>query len=208
MIRRKITEDFTLRQFHKRFESLSQQTLPIDYLYQSDVYGFFMQGRLEAGFVVRTQPGMRHFELLEQANVATDGLRVREDDFCELACLWVSPRVTSPVFRMNFYLTCVADAIQTGKAFILGGSPVKEIVATHQVCLPYMLYQGPVSKDDNRAWHIYYGTRWTCLKGVAMQFPGRVKDVFKAIPGGHHPETMQEKPAGRWHQVTKRLIRR
>lgn len=207
MIRRKITEDFTLRQFQKRFETLSSQSLPLEYLQQSDVYGFFMQGKLEAGFVIRTRPGMRHFELLEQARVAIDGLRSREQEFCELACLWISPRVRSPVFRMNFYLTCVADAVQTGRNYILGGSPVADIVPTQQVCLPFTLYQGPVANQGEH-WNIYYGTRWTCLKGVALQFPGRVKDIVKAIPGDHHPETVGDKPPRRWHRLSGRFLRR
>ncbi|MDX1696579.1 MAG: hypothetical protein R3208_22630 [Ketobacteraceae bacterium] len=208
MIRRKITEDFTLRQFRKRFEALSGQELPTHYLQSSNVYGFFMQGKLVAGFAVRTEPGLRHFELLEQAGVTTAALRSREEAFCELACLWISPRVRSPVFRMNFYLTCVADAVQTGREFILGGSPVADIVPTQQICLPYTLYSGPVAGNGDGPWTIYYGTRWTCLKGVALQFPGRVRDILKALPGDHHPRESGSRPVGRWHRVTRRFTGR
>lgn len=206
MIRRKITEDFTLRLYQKRFSELAKQTLPMDYLKQSDVYGFFNHGKLVAGFVVRTEPGMWHFKLLDGSKNALTGVLAREDQFCELAGLWMSPTVANPVFKMNFYLTCVADALQTGRELILGGSPVKQIVSSHQVCLPFTLFSGPLD-DGESHWDIYYGTRWTCIKGVAKQFPGRLKDVFKSQPGDHHPEEVGGKPAGRLHKVTSKVAR-
>ncbi|MCG8668739.1 MAG: hypothetical protein MI867_04945 [Pseudomonadales bacterium] len=206
MIRRKISEDFTLRLYKKSFEGLSTQTLSLDYLQTSDVYGFFQHGKLVAGFVVRTAPGMWHMKLLEQSGISPEAVQMREGQFCELFGLWMSPKVASPTFRMNFYLTCVADALQTGREFIIGGSPVKEIVSTHQVCLPFSLYSGSI-KGQAKDWHIYYGTRWTCLKGVARQFPGRLKDIIKAQPGDHHPEEVPVKPLGRWHKVAGKVTR-
>ena len=185
MRHRHIHEEFTLQQFRKRFESLSGQSVSFDYLRSSQVYGFFMHGRLVADFSFRTQPSLRHFQLLDEAGVSIDGLRSREHEFCELACLWIMPQLRSPVFRLNFYLTCVADALATGRAFIIGGSPVADIVPTQQLCLPYTLYQGAIAEYGEQPWSIYYGTRWTCLKGVARQVPGRVKDIVGAIPGSY-----------------------
>lgn len=207
MIRRKITEDFTLRLYKKRFDALSKQTIDFAYLQQSDVYGFFLQGKLVAGFVIRTEPEFYHLSLLDQANISTHGITVQQESFCEIAGLWIAPHINKSMFRTHFYLTCIADALQTGKELILGGSPVRSLVANHQVCLPYTLYQGQID-ESQQYWNIYYGTRWSCLKGVALQFPGRVKELIKAQPGDHHPETISQRPFARWHKVTKRLIRR
>lgn len=208
MIRRKISEAFTLRLFQKKFEALSNQSISLEYLHTSEVYGFFHQGELVAGFVIRATPGLWHLDLLEAADVDVSGIRVREDQFCELAGLWVAKKVASPGFRINFNLTCVADAIQTGKQLILGGSQVKGLAQNHQICLPYTLYQGVINGAGQQPWHIYYGTRWSCMKGVAMQFPGRMKEVFKSLPGDHHGKEVSDKSFGRWHKVTKRLIGR
>jgi hypothetical protein len=118
--------------------------LPIEYLLASRVVGIFANGELVAGYTIGTQAPLRLLEFVPEESRSELALppSASWSDFCEVACVWREPRVSSLIMSCVVWPRILLDVLRTRKRFLLGHNQSKALDRFYTTLGPWTLYSG------------------------------------------------------------------
>lgn len=188
MKRIKLTQQTDLELFQHHFEYRAGNQVSLDYLAASDVYAYRDGNGLQAGYVIHGGSRHRFFDLMRQIGFE----RIRplpgaQQDFVEIACMWMKPDARSFSLRLRFYSSCMFNTFIQRKRFIIGGTRIEAVSGMQRQCLPHTLFEGETENAiASGNWVIYYGTPWTFAKGFGRLL---VQESLKRLTGQGKPAT-------------------
>jgi len=141
--RRILTSSSEHEAFARMFESLSGNTVALDYLRQAQVRGFFRGDELLAGYVVNARAPFRYSSWVPtqaRAELHQRGCLV-EPSSAEITCMWVS-QILGKFDRNRIYVRSVVDLFCSGRRFIFAGSRVEKVARIQKTTLPKTVYRG------------------------------------------------------------------
>lgn len=180
MKRIRVTSRADLEAFKRGFEARAGNHVSIQYLAASDVYAYRSNRQLVAGYVIHSECQHRFFDLMDQ--IGWEQIRAlpgKQEDFCEITCMWMEPDVRSFPLRVRFYTSCTLQTFFKRRRFIIGGTKIDAVAQMQRYCLPNVLFEGATENAiGNGNWTIYYGTPWSFAKGFVRLF---VRESLKLL---------------------------
>lgn len=171
-----------LGEYSKRFCDLGGNPIPLKYLQQSVVRGFFLDQRLVGGYALNNRPPFRYAEwipIIERKLIEARGYFCHKGSV-EVSCFWMAPREMTKLQRNSVYLRLVFDAFLSGEKYIIGGSVIPSVAKTQKQVLCQPLFHGVTTFGSNA--EVYSSTRWSAmamLTRAAMQTYSR--DIRRSI---------------------------
>ena len=180
MKRIKLSSIEELEAFKQHFEQRAGNTVSLEYLSASNVYAYRSGSELKAGYVIHAGTQHRFFDLMQEVGFERiKPLPGTQEDFCEIACIWMAPEVRSYGLRVRFYTSCMLATLSQRKPFVIGGTKTDAVAKRQQHCLPNIVFHGDTQNSiASGRWSIYYGTPWTFMKGFASQFAEETRKVI------------------------------
>ena len=183
MKRIKLTTQKDLESFKRNFEKQAGNAVSLEYLRASEVYGFKSGDELKAGYVIHAGSQHRFFDLMKE--IGFDRIKPlpgKQEDFCEITCMWVDPDVKGYSLRVWFYSACMMNTFSQRKPYIIGGTKAEAVARRQKFCLPHILFHDDTENSiGSGKWYIYYGTPWTFTKGFVNQL---LEETRKAVGMG------------------------
>jgi hypothetical protein len=126
---RKITDDHLLKEFRKRYISVSGLNVPDDFLQTRDVYGAFnLSNKMCGGFVLGNINPYRTIEVFagEQSKKRLYEY-VEGTTYCELNCFWLSVKYRKGLWGYWFWLLFAIKVSMQRESMLICGTIAKSL---------------------------------------------------------------------------------
>ena len=156
--------DYQKYLFLKEYNNRANMNVPLEYIFECDVYGCFIDGQLEGGFALAYGDDMAWPKVIQQS---PDIFNHIPQAFCvELNLVWAKGKLHSSYRNMVRFWTSVTYIAGNQKNYDI----VTYAVDTRRKYLTSMykrlsigkLYQGPVPKYPDREAIVFYSSSFRC----------------------------------------------
>lgn len=153
-----LTLENDLLLYADNYKQITSNEIPISYLKNNLVYGFYKNHQLVAGFVVGIQAPFRTIQLFAPSDKHQELMQFMNDgkEVCEVCCFWEYKEQVTIGDNAFIWFNMSQKVNVSGKKFFLGGTVVKGLANLYG----YPTYAHLISKGEVNSKMAYVFIAW------------------------------------------------